>query len=84
MLKALELDSTGELKGWLKKTEFDKEVKVEAVKKIYRSLKVDELAFKLMDKKKKKAISSLEKINAQDNLKSTIIEFSEELMKRSS
>lgn len=84
MLKALELDSTGELKGWLKKTEFDKEVKVEAVKKIYRSLKVDELAFKLMDEYYQKAISSLEKINAQDNLKSTIIEFSEELMKRSS
>lgn len=84
MLKALELDSSGELNAWLNKTEFDKQEKIEAVKKIYTSLKVDELAFQLMETYYQKAISNLKKINVQEELKYPIIEFSEELMKRSS
>lgn len=84
MLKALELDSSGQLNSWVKKTEFDKQVKIAAVKKIYTSLKVDELAFQLMETYYQKAISNLKKINVQEELKYPIIEFSEELMKRSS
>ena len=84
MLKALELDSSGQLNSWVKKTEFDKQVKIEAVKNIYTSLKVDELAFQLMETYYQKAISNLKKINVQEELKYPIIEFSEELMKRSS
>ena len=84
MLKALELDSSGELNAWVKKTEFDKQEKIEAVKNIYTSLKVDELAFQLMETYYQKAISNLKNINVQEELKYPIIEFSEELMKRSS
>ena len=50
MLKALELDSSRELNKWVKKTSFDSTEKVNAVKALYKTLKVDDLASKLMDK----------------------------------
>ena len=84
MLKAMELDQSGELDVWLNNKNVDSLKKVEAVKRIYTSLKVDQLAFQLMDEYYQKAISSLHKINASEELKIPILEFSEALMKRSS
>jgi len=84
MLKALELDASGELQKWVDKTDFVNEQKVEAVKAIYRQLKVDELAFSLMDDFYQKSLASLNEIKADQESKDKIIEFAQALMKRSS
>lgn len=84
MLKALELDSSGELQSWVDKSEFSNEEKVEAVKAIYKNLKVDDLAFQLMDEFYQKSVASLNKIEASQESKDKIIEFAQALMKRSS
>lgn len=84
MLKALELDNSGELQSWVDKSEFSSEEKVEAVKAVYKNLKVDELAFQLMDDFYQKSLSSLNQIEASQESKDKIIEFAQALMKRSS
>ncbi len=84
MLKALELDNSGELQSWVDKLEFSNEEKVEAVKTIYKNLKVDELAFQLMDDFYQKSLTSLNQIEASKESKDKIIEFAQALMKRSS
>tara|TARA_B100000795_G_C22805595_1_gene444661 strand:+ start:5632 stop:6597 length:966 start_codon:yes stop_codon:yes gene_type:complete len=82
MLKALELDNTGELTRWLDKTDFDIVEKVTAVKLIYKNLGVDKLAFKLMDQYYNKGLESLQAIKIADVKKTTLKEFATELMKR--
>ncbi len=82
MLKALELDNTGELTRWLDKTDFDIVEKVAAVKLIYKNLGVDKLAFKLMDQYYNKGLESLQAIKIADVKKTTLKEFATELMKR--
>ena len=82
MLKALELDNTGELTSWLDKPDFDIEEKVAAVKLIYKNLGVDKLAFKLMDQYYNKGLESLQAIKTADVKKTTLKEFAAELMKR--
>lgn len=84
MLKALELDKSGELQKWLALESFDSPEKVEAVKGIYKSLNVDELAFQLMEEFYQKGLSCLAQINASEDAKNKIIEFAQTLMKRSS
>ena len=84
MLKALELDTSGELQKWVDKTDFVNEEKVEAVKSIYRQLKLDELAFSLMDDFYQKSLASLNQIKADQESKDKIIAFAQALMKRSS
>lgn len=83
MLKALALDESGELQSWLDKTQFETAEKVEAVKTIYKTLKVDELAFQLMDDYYKKALASLNQIKSSQEAKDKIVEFAQVLMKRS-
>ena len=84
MLKALELDHSKELQSWVDKSDFSNEEKVEAVKTIYQNLKVDKLAFQLMDDFYQKSLASLNQIEANQESKDKIIEFAQALMKRSS
>jgi geranylgeranyl diphosphate synthase type II len=83
MLKALELDSSGKLAAWVDKETFDSVEKVNAVKELYNSLKVDELAFQLMDKYYSEGLESLKAISIEDGKKSMLKAFAAQLMKRS-
>lgn len=83
MLKALELDSSKELNKWVEKTSFDSTEKVNAVKALYKTLKVDDLASKLMDKYYLKALESLAAISVNDEKKIILKKFAAQLMKRS-
>ena len=84
MLKALEIDSTGELQSRVSQKVFNPEEKVESVKALYKKLKVDTLAFDLMNEYYTKAIHSLHQIESLGDAKNKIIKFAEDLMKRSS
>ena len=84
MLKALEIDSTGELQDRISKKVFDPEEKVESVKALYKKLHVDILAFDLMNEYYTKAIDNLHQIESLEGAKNKIIRFAEDLMKRSS
>ncbi|MDC1188468.1 polyprenyl synthetase family protein [Flavobacteriales bacterium] len=84
MLKALELDSSNLLQSWVDKIDFDVSAKVESVKTIYKDLKVDQLAFELMDAYYQKSIQFLNKINAPEDKKKVLQDFASHLMKRAS
>jgi len=84
MLKALELDSSELLQDWVDKKDFDASAKVEAVKTIYKDLKVDQLAFNQMDAYYQKSIQFLNRINAPEDKKKVLEEFANHLMKRAS
>ena len=84
MLKALEIDSTGELQRRVSQKVFNSEEKVESVKALYKKLKVDALAFDLMNEYYTKAIDSLNQIKSLEDPKNKINRFAEDLMKRSS
>ncbi|MBI35313.1 MAG: isoprenyl synthetase [Flavobacteriales bacterium] len=84
MLKALEIDSTGELRNRISEKEFDSQEKVDSVKELYKKLKVDQKAFELMNQYYAKGIQSLNQIQSLDDAKNKIIRFAEDLMKRSS
>lgn len=84
MLKALELDTTGAITNWVNKTEFDAEEKVNAVKEIYLSLGIDQLAFEMMDHYYQKGLESLAKIQTAEANKESLKVFAAKLMKRSS
>jgi geranylgeranyl diphosphate synthase type II len=83
MLKALELDTSGKLNNWLEKETFDSIEKVESVKALYKTLKVDELAFELMDKYYSKGLVSLAAISITEEKKKMLKTFAAQLMKRS-
>lgn len=84
MLKALELDETGELKKWVDQKEFNPEEKVEAVKQIYLSLGVDQLAFEKMDKFYNLGLENLNQIFVPETDKEPLKLFAAQLMKRKS
>lgn len=84
MLKALEMDTTGELKKSIYQNEFNPKKKIDFVKSLYKKLKVDELAFDLMEAYYRKAIQSLNKIESPQFSKNKIIQFAEDLMQRAS
>ena len=84
MLKALEIDNTGYLQNKIKEKEFNSGEKVDSVKSLYKKLKVDKLAFDLMDEFYQKAIYSLNQIELPENAKDEIMRFAKDLMKRSS
>lgn len=85
LLKAFELadkKTTAKLKLLL--NEKDEQKKVAGVKEIYRQLDVKKLAEKEMQKFYKKALSSLEKVNADSKKKKVLTDFTEQLMQRQS
>ena len=84
MLKALELDSSGELNKWIEKESFNSIEKVVAVKALYKTLKVDDLASELMDEYYSKGLESLAAISINDEKKIMLKSFAAQLMKRSS
>ena len=84
MLKALEMDSTGELQDRISTKVFDPEEKVESIKALYKKLNIDALAFDLMNEYYAKAIDRLHQIESLEDAKNKIIRFAEDLMKRSS
>lgn len=84
MLKALEIDSTGELQKRVSQKVFNSQEKVESIKTLYQKLNVDTLAFELMNEYYTKAIHSLNQIQSLEDPKNKIIKFAEDLMKRSS
>lgn len=84
MLKALEIDTTGELKRSLHQKDLNAEEKIESVKSLFKKLEVDRLAFDLMDEYYQKAINSLNKIQSSQFFKNKIIQFAEDLMQRAS
>lgn len=83
MLKALELDTSGKINSWVGKESFDSKEKVDAVKELYKTLKVDELAFELMDQYYSKGLKSLAAISIDDSKKTMLKAFAAQLMKRS-
>ena len=83
MLKALELDSSGELNKWIEKESFNSIEKVVAVKALYKTLKVDDLASELMDEYYSKGLESLAAISINDEKKIMLKSFAAQLMKRS-
>lgn len=83
MLKALELDNSGELNKWIEKESFNSSEKVVAVKALYKTLKVDELASELMDEYYSKGLESLAAISINDEKKIMLKSFAAQLMKRS-
>lgn len=84
LLKALELDNTGALQKWIDQSQFDPLEKVRAVKEIYKTQKIDLLAFELMDDFYKKAVNELNAINGNPVQKKILLEFANQLMKRAS
>ena len=84
MLKALELDNSGELNKWIEKESFNSIEKVVAVKALYKTLKVDDLASELMDEYYSKGLESLAAISINDEKKIMLKSFAAQLMKRSS
>ena len=84
MLKALELDSSGELNKWIEKESFNSSEKVVVVKALYKTLKVDDLASELMDEYYSKGLESLAAISIADEKKIMLKSFAAQLMKRSS
>ena len=84
MLKALELDSSGELNKWIEKESFNSSEKVVVVKALYKTLKVDDLASELMDEYYSKGLESLAAISINDEKKIMLKSFAAQLMKRSS
>jgi geranylgeranyl diphosphate synthase, type II len=84
MLKALELDSSGELNKWIEKESFNSSEKVVVVKELYKTLKVDDLASELMDEYYSKGLESLAAISIADEKKIMLKSFAAQLMKRSS
>ena len=83
MLKALELDNSGELNKWIERESFNSSEKVVAVKALYKTLKVDELASELMDEYYSKGLESLAAISINDEKKIMLESFAAQLMKRS-
>ncbi|MGE0634845.1 MAG: polyprenyl synthetase family protein [Bacteroidia bacterium] len=85
LLKAFELaDKKTAAKLKLLLNEKDEQKKVTGVKEIYHQLEVKKLAEKEMQKFYKKALSSLEKVNADTKKKKVLTDFTEQLMQRQS
>jgi geranylgeranyl diphosphate synthase type II len=85
LLKAMELsgnDDSKELSKWIAEKDFDAKEKINAVKEVYSSLNIKDLAEKEMEKFFSKALASLEAINVSGERKIILRKFSEKLMVR--
>ncbi|MDD4778610.1 MAG: polyprenyl synthetase family protein [Fermentimonas sp.] len=71
-----------ELDRWLTAEHFDKEEKVEAVKKIYDELKLKVISENLIEKYYLASLDCLSSVNVPDDRKKELIELSENLMYR--
>ncbi|OAQ39834.1 isoprenyl synthetase [Pedobacter psychrophilus] len=85
LIKALELakgDDLIELKNWLAKPDFNSEEKVNAVRNIYNNIGIKDLSENLMQSYAQLALDNLDKINASQENKSTLMDFADMLIKR--
>lgn len=71
-----------ELKYWLTASEFDKNEKVEAVKAIYDTLGIRQMAENKMNEFFNKGLSDLEKLDAPTDRKKPLLELTQMLIKR--
>ncbi len=86
LLNALQLASgslRNDLLNWINATDFDAAQKIEAVRNIYNSLKVDELAKKKMEFYFEKAIAALSKVDGRESMKEQLHQFAIKLIERS-
>ncbi len=86
LLNALQLASgslRNELLEWINATSFDAQTKIEAVKNIYNTLKVDELAREKMNFYFEKAIAALNNVNGRESMKEQLRHFAVKLIERS-
>ncbi|MCU4155164.1 polyprenyl synthetase family protein [Carboxylicivirga sp. A043] len=86
LLNALQLASGSlqqDLLTWVNAKEFDTTEKIESVRNIYNSLKVDELAKEKMNFYFEKAISALNQVNGRDSMKEELRQFAIKLIERS-
>ncbi|WP_289053244.1 polyprenyl synthetase family protein [Carboxylicivirga marina] len=86
LLNALQLASGSlhkELLTWINAVDFNAHEKIEAVRKIYNSLKVDELAKEKMNFYFEKAIASLNEVKGRESMKEELREFAVKLIQRS-
>jgi len=84
-LKSLEIADKEQKKVLLKyfsSTIFEKEEKEKAVKKIYEQLNLKAIAKELMQQYNANAMESLEKIELENQLKTNLISFANQLMQR--
>jgi geranylgeranyl diphosphate synthase type II len=85
LLKCLELadkKQCSELKKWLDAKEFDNTEKVEAVKKIYRELNIQELSEAALRKQYDLAVKNLDEIQCDQQKRNQLLQFAESLMER--
>lgn len=85
LIKALELASAeqkAELNRWLTAKDFDAFEKVEAVKKIYEAIGIQELTKQKMNAYYDEAFTLIEQLPVDDTRKKPLIDFFERLMKR--
>ena len=82
-IQAINEDKTGEMKSWMKVSEFNEFEKIKAVKNIYLKTGVDQQCLKEMDLYFKKAMDSLDKIQVPNSKKENLIEFANYLRFRS-
>nr|WP_319400371.1 polyprenyl synthetase family protein [uncultured Carboxylicivirga sp.] len=72
-----------ELQKWIKIPSFNREEKINAVTDIYSKLEVDKTARDKMDEYFQMALSSLEKVNGRETMKSELRNFAIKLIERS-
>jgi geranylgeranyl diphosphate synthase type II len=88
LLKALEIgkntEQETELQAWIDAKEFDKEEKVKAVRVIYDTLNIRQLAEQKMNAFFDKGLEDLEKLNASADRKQPLIELTKQLIERES
>ncbi|MBR8537039.1 polyprenyl synthetase family protein [Carboxylicivirga sediminis] len=86
LLNALQLASgslRNDLLKWINAADFDAQEKIEAVKTIYNTLKVDELAREKMNFYFEKAIAALNRVNGRESMKEQLRHFAVKLIERS-
>ncbi|TRX71625.1 polyprenyl synthetase family protein [Carboxylicivirga sp. M1479] len=86
LLNALQLASgslQNDLSTWINAVDFNNDEKIEAVRNIYNSLKVDELARNKMNYYFDKAIAALNEVEGRDSMKEELRQFAVKLIERS-
>ena len=86
LLNALQLASGSlrdDLRKWIDAEDFNADKKIESVRNIYNSLKVDELAKEKMNFYFEKAIDALNKVNGRESMKEELRQFALKLIERS-
>ncbi len=86
LLNALHLASgslQSDLKSWINATDFNADEKITAVRDIYNSLKVDELAKEKMSFYFDKAIEALNRVKGRESMKEELRQFAVKLIERS-